>query len=76
MHIVLGVSSDNRPSHSASPYIRLSYGDMRKQTSVARRSLLPFWNESFIFPYEENCNLKMTVYNKIAFGRDEIIGEY
>jgi Ca2+-dependent lipid-binding protein len=57
------------------PYVRLSYGDIKQHSSVARRSLLPLWNESFIFPFQEFCNLKMTVYNKVAFGRDEIVGK-
>ena len=65
----------NKPSHSANPYVRLSYGDIKKQTSVTKKSLLPSWNESFIFPFEEFCNFKMTVYNKVAFGRDEVVGK-
>jgi hypothetical protein len=56
--------------------VRLSYGDIKQHTSVTKRtSLLPSWNESFIFPFQEFCNFKITVYNKVAFGRDEIVGE-
>ncbi len=58
------------------PYVRLSYGDTKQYTSrVKAKSVVPVWNESFIFPFEENVNFKMTVYNKVAFGRDEVLGE-
>jgi Ca2+-dependent lipid-binding protein len=64
-----------KSTHSVNPYVRLSYGDSKQQTSVTRGSLLPLWNESFIFPFEEFANFKLTVYNKVAFGRDEVVGE-
>ena len=65
----------SKPTHSMNPYVRLSYGDVKQQTSVTRGTLLPLWNESFIFPFQEYANFKLTVYNKVAFGRDEVVGK-
>ena len=60
---------------TSNPYIRVNYGSLKYRTSTVPKSLQPIWNESFIFPFDKNCDIHYSVFDSVSFGRDTVIGE-
>jgi len=57
------------------PYCKIYWGGHMAKTSVKKRTLNPYWNETFSLsssnPYDE---VKISVYDKDRFTRDDILG--
>ena len=60
---------------TSNPYIRINYGNLKYRTSTVPKSLQPIWNESFIFPFDKNYDVKYSVFDSVVIGRDTVIGE-
>ncbi|XP_042374068.1 ADP-ribosylation factor GTPase-activating protein AGD12-like isoform X2 [Zingiber officinale] len=74
--VVRGSNLAIRDMFSSDPYVILTLGEQKAQTTVKQSNLNPVWNEELKFSVPENyVTLKLQVYDQDVFSADDIMGE-
>ncbi|WOL12337.1 ADP-ribosylation factor GTPase-activating protein AGD12 [Canna indica] len=65
-----------RDMFSSDPYVVLTLGEQKAQTTVKKSDLNPVWNEELKFSVPQSYGaLKLQVYDQDVFSADDIMGE-
>ncbi|GER24654.1 calcium-dependent ARF-type GTPase activating protein family [Striga asiatica] len=74
--VIKGSNLAIRDMLSSDPYVVLSLGQQKVQTSVVRSNLNPVWNEELMLSVPEKYGpIKLQVYDYDTFSADDIMGE-
>ncbi|KAL7102597.1 hypothetical protein ACP275_08G129500 [Erythranthe tilingii] len=74
--VLKGTNLAVRDMLSSDPYIILSLGQQKAQTSVVKSNLNPVWNEELKLSVPEDYgSIKLQVYDHDMFSADDIMGE-
>ncbi|KAG9439133.1 hypothetical protein H6P81_019298 [Aristolochia fimbriata] len=74
--VIKGTNLAVRDMLSSDPYVVLTLGQMRAQTTVISSNLNPVWNEELMLSVPHNFKaMKMEVYDYDTFSADDIMGE-
>eukprot|EP01088_Endostelium_zonatum_P007151 TRINITY_DN19327_c0_g1_i1.p1 TRINITY_DN19327_c0_g1~~TRINITY_DN19327_c0_g1_i1.p1 ORF type:complete len:268 (+),score=87.95 TRINITY_DN19327_c0_g1_i1:134-937(+) len=70
------VASDAGTHHRTSdPYCKIYWGSNQVSTSVKRKTVDPYWNESFNLTSSSLDDISVYVYDKDRFTKDDLIGQ-
>ncbi|XP_047309303.1 ADP-ribosylation factor GTPase-activating protein AGD12-like [Impatiens glandulifera] len=74
--VVKGTNLAVRDMLSSDPYVVLTLGQQKAQTTVMRSNLNPIWNEELMLSVPQNYGpVKLEVYDYDTFSADDIMGE-
>ncbi|XP_052179416.1 ADP-ribosylation factor GTPase-activating protein AGD12-like [Diospyros lotus] len=74
--VVKGTNLAIRDMLSSDPYVILTLGDQKVQTTIVKSNLNPIWNEELLLSVPEDYGiLKLQVYDHDTFSADDIMGE-
>ncbi|KAL2474933.1 ADP-ribosylation factor GTPase-activating protein AGD12 [Abeliophyllum distichum] len=74
--VIKGTNLAIRDMLSSDPYVVLTVGKQKTQTTVSRSNLNPVWNEELMLSIPQNCgSIKLQVFDYDTFSADDIMGE-
>ncbi|XP_052181520.1 ADP-ribosylation factor GTPase-activating protein AGD12-like [Diospyros lotus] len=74
--VLKGTNLAVRDMLSSDPYVVLTLGQQKAQTSVRKSNLNPVWNEELMLSVPQNYGpLKVEVYDHDTFSADDVMGE-
>ncbi|KAL7089525.1 hypothetical protein ACP275_13G190400 [Erythranthe tilingii] len=74
--VIKGVNLAIRDMLSSDPYVVLTLGQQKAQTTVVKSNLNPVWNEELMLSVPQNYGpIKLQVYDYDTFSSDDIMGE-
>lgn len=74
--VLKGTNLAIRDMLSSDPYVILTLGQQKAQTTVVKSNLNPVWNEELMLSVPQNCGpIKLQVFDYDTFSADDIMGE-
>ncbi|XP_071735235.1 protein C2-DOMAIN ABA-RELATED 4-like [Rutidosis leptorrhynchoides] len=75
IHVQKGVNLAARDIRSSDPYIIFRIGEQTLKTGVIKKNINPVWDEVVTIAVFEPLPIKMEVYDKDTFSRDDEMGD-
>ncbi|KAG8081293.1 hypothetical protein GUJ93_ZPchr0007g6157 [Zizania palustris] len=75
VRVVRGINLAYRDARGSDPYVVLRLGKQKLKTSVKKRSVNPIWHEELTLSITNPGPIKLEVFDKDTFSRDDPMGE-